>query len=341
MSNKTAPQPPRISVIIVNYNGGEYIDDCITSVLRSTHPRLEVVVVDNGSTDGSAELVKARSMSDDRLNLIALDENLGSARGNNIGIQYARGEYVALLNLDTKVDPQWLTELSAALDEDETIALAQAKLMLMSDPQRIDSVGIHINQLGLVHDVGSGHIDRGQFDGLTDIFAAKGAAVLARKTVLREVAGFDPLFFIYFMDADLCWRMRLAGYRIVLVPGAVVFHAGGGSSTAQLMPLLVFDSTKNHIISWIKNFGWARLVRSIPLSFVLVVGAAMRDIVVRGRTDHGIARLRSVIWVLRNLSAVWGHRKRIQGSRRVPDSVLFGQTKLGLRAGMALRRQTK
>ncbi|MFQ5910810.1 MAG: glycosyltransferase family 2 protein [Thermoplasmata archaeon] len=335
---RRAHDSPKISVIILNYNGIEFIVDCLDSVLSSVHPSFEVIVVDNASTDGSVEQVKSRCTGDPRLRMIPLDENVGSARGNNVGVRHARGGYVVFLNPDTRVNSHWLTELIDVMERDETIAAAQAKLMSLWDPRRLDSAGIAINPMGLEYLLGHGVVDRGQFDELGEILAASGAAMMTRKDVLEEVGGFDPSFFMYFEDTDLCWRMRLVGYKIVLAPKAAVLHWRGGSAGPQQGSSLVYHSTRNHLRMWIKNLGWSRLVRYLPLSLAYFVGSSVRDIIARGRTDLGVARIRSLVWVLRNLSLIWPSRKKVQNSRKASDRQLFGRLRLSPRGARSVPR---
>jgi hypothetical protein len=314
--------PPLVSVLIVNFNGIRFLPDCISSVLSSSYPNLEVIVVDNGSTDGSLELLREKAREDGRMKVVALGRNLGLTIASNIGVRRSRGEHIAFLNSDTVVDTEWLTELVSTLENDKTVGAAQAKLKWMSNPSKIDAVGITIRG-GWSWVIGSGKLDRGQFDDAQEIFAAHGAAMMARKEAFTRVGGFDTTFFMYFMDVDLCWRMRLLGYKITLQPKAVVLHAGAGSVTEKLSAFLCFDITRNHLISFTRNLGCTRLILTLPLSILLTAGAAVRDLVAASR-EQASARIGALGWILLNVQLLRRKRRHTQRTRRVSDPELFG-----------------
>jgi GT2 family glycosyltransferase len=174
-----------ISIVILNFNGKKFLDECLSSVLKSNYPDFEVIFVDNASTDGSVEFVQSNFRGYSNLRIIRNNRNLGFAEGNNVGAKVAKGEYVVFLNVDTKVDPNWLKELVTAMESDESIGAAQSKL-LQFDGRTIDSAGDFINFYGFGWMRGHGEIDRGQFNKIDEIFSARGAAMIVRKKSFRR-----------------------------------------------------------------------------------------------------------------------------------------------------------
>ena len=217
-----------VSVIVVNYNGMKIIRRCLDSVLRSSYKPLEVVVVDNASTDGSAQYLSRRYKKNGRIVLVICDRNLGFAAGSNLGARRANGEYLFFLNCDTEAMPSAVGNLVSVLERHSSVAAAQSKLLMMSDRRRLDSAGDFICTVGWPYSRGKRTIDRGQYDSKREIFSARGAAMFVRKRVFDEVDGFDADYFMYYEDVDLSWRIRLRGYSIEFAASSVVYHLAGG-----------------------------------------------------------------------------------------------------------------
>lgn len=222
---------PKVSIIIVNWNGKEYLGACLTSVLDQTYPNYDVILVDNGSTDDSIEFVSEKYPE---VKTIKLDKNHGFAKGNNIGIKEAlkdekNEKYIALLNNDTNVDKNWLSELvKAAETENSKVGIYASKILKM-DKLTIDSTG-HVFKFGMIVDRGHNKIDREQYDDKLDVIGACAAACLYKREMLGEIGLFDESFFAYFEDADLSWRAYKNRWKARYVPTSVVYHKGGGTS---------------------------------------------------------------------------------------------------------------
>jgi GT2 family glycosyltransferase len=265
---------PLVSIIILNYNGMKFADKCLTSVLNTRYHNFEVIFVDNASTDGSLEYAKKRFGKNRRLRFVVNKKNYGFAKGNNIGLRHAKGEYVVFLNIDTEVDPNWLTELVKVMDSDPTVGAAQSKLLTMDDQKRIDACGLTLTPYGFFAERGSGEVDRGQYDSAVEIFAAKGAAMAVKREVLEKVGPFDEDYFIFAEEVDLCWRIWLAGYRVVLVPKSIVFHFGAGIVKMiwpQKSPPYWY---RNTLVTFLKNASTKNLLKMLPpLLLISLAGA--------------------------------------------------------------------
>lgn len=220
------PDSPLVSVVIVNWNGQNVIAGCLTSLAAQIFTDFEVIVVDNGSTDGSIALLNSSPVP---IRLIRNTENKGFCGANNQGIDSARGKYVALLNNDAEADPGWLAALVDAIGPgyEPPCGMVASKILLFDDRTRIDKVGHLIYPDGQNRGRGSGEIDSGQYDELEETLWPDGCAALYSADMLRQIGGFDEDFFAYADDAELGLRGRIAGWRAVYAPKAVVYHRGG------------------------------------------------------------------------------------------------------------------
>jgi len=252
------PRNPLVSIIIVNYNGKDYLRECLRYVLVSQYDNFEVIVVDNGSTDGSREFVREMARRADKpIMLLANPVNLGPAEARNQSTAIARGEILAFLDNDTKPDPLWLKEAVRGLDRDD-VGVVQCKLLLVGRGNLIDSIGCFLGSFGfLVQRVPLGVVeDVGQFEDQIDIFSTKSAGMLIKKTAFEDAGGFDSDYFIYNEEFDLCWRVWLQGYRVRYIPASIVYHESG--TTKKIIPqrhsrLLYYHGSKNYILTVIKN----------------------------------------------------------------------------------------
>ncbi len=251
---------PDISVIIVNWNRRELLRACLKSLAAQAGAAFETIVVDNGSTDGSAEMAEREfgSRADLALRLIVNSENRGFCAGNNQGIAAARGRFIALLNNDAEADPGWLAALRGAFDRGPQIGMAASKILVWEDPSRIDKVGHLIYPDGQNRGRGSGEFDSGQYDREEETLWPDGCAAMYKRAMLDEIGGFDEDFFAYGDDAELGLRGRIAGWRCLYVPGAVVRHHRGatlGLGSARRLELI----ERNRVLLAAKLFPWSLL----------------------------------------------------------------------------------
>jgi GT2 family glycosyltransferase len=248
---------PLVSIVIVNWNGKNLLGECLDSLRVQTLQDFEIIIVDNGSQDGSCAFVREQYPA---VRLVSLKENRGFAGGNNAGISVAAGKYIALLNNDTKTDRHWLEELIAAAETTPSAGMWASKILSYDDPGTFDNAGLMIYRDGLARGRGRLEKDRGQYDEQGEVLLPSGCAALYRKTVLDEVGLFDEDFFAYADDVDLGLRFRLAGWGCVYVPTAKVFHKYSSSSSAY-SPLKAFLVERNRI--WV-------LLKYYPLELILV-----------------------------------------------------------------------
>jgi len=311
---------PLVSVIIVNFNGLRFLNSCLKSVLSTDYANFEVIFIDNASTDGSVEFVKERFGRTFNLTIISNEKNLGFAEGNNVGIKIARGNYIVFLNNDTEVTQSWLRELVKVMENDYKIGIGQSKLLFLVNRKCFDSAGEFIDRYGVEMSRGGDwkEEDKGQYDLVEEIFYAKGAAMIIRRNVLDEIGLFDPLLFLTQTDADLCWRARLGGYKVVYVPKSVVYHVGEASSPALKK---VFYTSKNQLLILIKNYNLCNLMKFFPFAVVIVFSTILAELLIRLRPDLAFERFKGILWSLIKFKFIWKQRVNVQYRvRKVPDS---------------------
>lgn len=316
-----------ISVVILNYNGRHLLRRCLNSVFRSAYPLFEVIVVDNASQDGSVEYLREAYTHEKRLQIIQNSANLGFAEGNNIGAQAAKGNYIVFLNNDTEVDRLWLKESVKVFESDQRIGACQSKLLLMRNPRLLDCAGGLLDYLGFPRGRGDSVEDNGQYDEVEEIFHAKGAAIMVKRDLFEEVGLFDPSFFYYYEEIDLCWRIRLKGYKVVFAPKSIVYHSVGSSTAKHDASLKAFHATKNNIVMLIKNYNFRNMVKRIPIVLFLRLNESAL-LLLNKKRYVALAKFKALLWTLVNLKKIWKKRVRVQHLiRNVPDDNIISHMK--------------
>ncbi|WXG40378.1 MAG: glycosyltransferase family 2 protein [Candidatus Freyarchaeum deiterrae] len=325
-----------ISVIILNYNGEKFLENCLKSVLDTDYPNFEVIVVDNNSKDRSIEIINGVKPFFEAKNIpfviVKNSKNLGFAEGNNVGARFAKGDYIYLLNNDTLVDKHWLNELVKILDNDTEVGAAQSKILSMQNSNhlstQIDCAGGFINPYGFAIERGFMDEDRGQYNKIEDIFYAKGAAAVFRKDLFHYLGGLDPNYFFYYEEVDFSWKIMLVGYRVVFVPNSVIYHMGGASAK-KVPSLSKFHHDKNRICTLIKNYNCYNLIKYLGFLIFLEFLHMFYYIFIK-KLEHSErlklakAIFKAMIWNLLNLKSTLFKRREVQHNfRRVPDKNIF------------------
>jgi GT2 family glycosyltransferase len=219
------------------------------------------------------------------LRLIRNAQNLGFCGANNVGFAASRSRYAALLNADAEAEPGWLSAMVAALESHPAAGMAAAKIVLHSDPRRIDKVGHLIYPDGQNRGRGSGEVDRGQYDRMEEVLLADGCAALYRREALDEAGGFDEDFFAFGDDAELGLRLRIAGWTCIYVPDGVVRHHRGGSVQVG-SPSRLFWIERNRVLLAAKLFPWSLLVWNVPYYLLRLAGGAAAALTRRGEISR-------------------------------------------------------
>jgi GT2 family glycosyltransferase len=250
-----------VAVVIPTWNGRELLEAALRSLAGQTFREFQVVIVDNGSTDGTADYVRTAHRG---VELVALEGNRGFAAAVNAGVGATDAEYVALLNNDMELDPEWLASLVAALDDDPGAGSAASKLRMLREPGLLDGAGDLVTWYGATWRRGHGEPDRGQYDEPGVVASPCAGAALYRRRALEEVGAFDERFFAYLEDADWGLRAQLAGWPCLWVPSAVAYHLGGATSR-RMGDLETELIARNTLALVLKSFPAGRLLAWSPL----------------------------------------------------------------------------
>ncbi len=312
-------------LVILNHNSlktlGSRSVEFLRSILSTDYPELEVVVVDNASNDSSDVVIEEELRKAGKGKLVRLRSNLGYAGGNNYGFRlFGSGcKYVAFLNNDIVVEPDWLKRIVEVLESDESIVAAQPKILQLRDRDLIDSLGGFIDRIGRAYDAFHGLPDNARIERPLEVFYARGAALVVRSDAFREAGGFDEDYFIYYEETDLCWRLRLLGYRVVTVPAARVYHLGGGTM-GKVLPRTVYLRRRNQLTTLLKNYGLARALFYSSILVTRYLGFSLLRVL--SRRDFAMMRavISALLWNFRNIGKIMRKRAEVQAKRRVPDS---------------------
>jgi GT2 family glycosyltransferase len=322
---------PKVSVVIVNYNGQHLLGTLFESLAHQAFPADEIILVDNASVDSSVDYVRRHFP---QVTVVPLPTNTGFAAGNNVGFAKAQGEYVALLNSDAIVDKRWLVELVRALDADERIGAAVPKIYLASAYPRIAQAGAEFNNLGNIWGRGFYQLDQGQFDTMMEVPALTGCSAMVRRRALHGEPLFDQRFFMYHEELDLTFRLRSRGYSIMYVPTSIVHHDLMHSvkrNSQQPRLFQQFYCNRNRVKILTKYYPLSVLIRSLPLislSFIY--------------WNWFFLRKGGIVFFLRAVSsqtryALQGLHERLRGRSVAAEKWLPWMKTQGLREVLALR----
>ncbi|GJL94179.1 MAG: glycosyl transferase [Hyphococcus sp.] len=301
-----------ISIIIVNYNAGDRLEKCIRCLNAQTLQPLEIIVVDNASTDNSLETALNRP----NIVVIEAGENLGFAAANNLAAKKAKGEFIALLNPDAYADPDWLKELATAITDYPDVD-AFGSLQLQADnPEILDGAGDAYHPFGLAY--------RGHYGWPTqsapetgECFAPCAAAAIYRRSTFLSLGGFEEKFFCYFEDVDLGFRLQLSGKRAMQIKSAKVLHEGSGISGAA-SPFTVYHGHRNRIWTHYLNMPLVLLLPTLPFHFLTNLYLFARLTV----AGNARAYLKAMVDAHKALPSLMSERRKRQKNRIVPIKYL-------------------
>lgn len=302
-----SPDAPTVSIVIINWNGKEYLTRCLASLEAQTYRDFEVIVVDNGSTDSSVTFLRERYPT---VHLICNDRNLGFARANNQGFAVARGRYIVILNNDTQAEPRWLEALVNAAERHPEIG-SFAPLVLFNDRRdTVDSAGLTVSVLGHgIQNLLGERVER--VGSVREVFGVSGTAALFRQELLRDVGLFDENYFAYYEDVDLAWRARLRGWRALLVPEAVVYHAHS-ATLGRGSPFKKRLLTRNRLWTIAKDYQFPAIVFFLPLIAMFEMGFVILSLI-----KGDVAPLTGLWQGLTGLPSALRKRTSIQSRRTV------------------------
>ena len=305
----------KVSILLLNWNGISYTKHCVESLLMLDYSNYEIIVLDNGSDNNEAEILDKKFSKNKKIRIIKNGRNIGYAAGMNKAFTFAQGKYVLVTNNDMRFEKDYLTQLVRVLKENPKIAICQPKLKNLQDKDMFDysiAAGGHMDLFGYLF--ARGRIftfvekDKGQYDTLAKISWC--GIFLARKNVLEKTGLFDPIYFNYGEDGDLCFRIYGQGYIIVNNPKAVGYHISGGAMKKNLYKKMFFHH-RNNVILILKNFPtrWLLLI-IFPRIFLDFV--AIFYYLYRGSPNSSLAVLGAYVSLIRLSKKIWRARKKVQ-----------------------------
>jgi len=304
-----------VSLIIVNWNGKHFLTECLEALRRQRYRSFEIIVVDNGSDDGSVSFLEKRHPE---VRVVALNRNLGFAAANNIAIRTVRTKYIALLNNDAFPDFLWLEKLVEALDRHPEAGFAASKMLFYDRPEIIERAGDGYTRAGAALFRGRGK-KADECDTPEWVFGACAGAALYRTEMLNDIGLFDEDFFLLYEDVDLSFRAQLKGYKCLFVPEAAVVHKGSGTIVHD-SPTSVYYGHRNLEWVYIRNMP-VRLIPRTILQHLLYDITALGYFLLCGR---GVDFLRAKKDALKGLKRALQKRREIQGGKVAEDDYIWG-----------------
>jgi GT2 family glycosyltransferase len=272
---------PKVSIVILNWNGRKYLEQFLPSVIASTYINKEIIVADNASTDDSVNFVRLHFP---QVKIILLDKNYGFASGYNEALKQVQSDYYVLLNSDVEVEINWIEPIINLMQNDASIGACQPKILTYSNREVFEYAGAcggWIDCFG--YPFARGRIfdlcekDNGQYNSAEQIFWASGAAMFVKANLFYELGGFDNYFFAHQEEIDFCWRLQLAGYNVYACPQSVVYHVGGGT-LPKGNERKVFLNFRNNLIMMAKNLPFSKSITIIPFRILLDAVSAWKSL---------------------------------------------------------------
>lgn len=268
----------KVAVVILNWNGEKMLKTYLPSVISHTDKNLaDIIVIDNGSSDNSIEMLKDRFPE---VRIITLDQNYGFAEGYNRGLAECQAEYFVLLNSDIEVTPNWLNPMINEMDGAQEVAAAQPKIRALLDKEKFEYAGAaggYLDRYGFPfcrgRIIATNEKDNGQYDTAISVMWATGACLVVRSEVFNKVGGLDGRFFAHMEEIDLCWRMKNRGYRIMAYPQSTVYHLGGGTLSTD-SPKKLFLNYRNNLLLLYKNLPRKKLKRIMVIRWMIDILSA-------------------------------------------------------------------
>jgi GT2 family glycosyltransferase len=307
---------PLVSIVVLNYNGKYHLKTCLDSLLRTKYPNFEIILVDNGSTDGSVESVRQNYPM---VRIVRLSKNIYAAGGLMAGALAAKGKYIAFLANDMEVDENWLMPLVEVLERIPWVAAADAKYRNFYERNRFDdaaAAGRWIDYFGNNYTRGTREINYGQYDKLACEF---GVNTIFKRDIFFKVGGFDTSFLFGYEDIDLGWRLYLTGYEVVYVPQSIIYHKGGGSSrekegAPRAKPEFYYLIKRNRLIMLIKNYEVHNMLIALFATAIEYILTATYFFLTKQKM-YGVQIIRALIYVLKNLKKIMRKRALVQSLR--------------------------
>jgi GT2 family glycosyltransferase len=316
------PASPLVGVLVLNYNGLRFLRDCYDSLRKSRYPHFIIYLVDNNSTDQSVEFTQTQYPD---VRIIQTGKNSGYSRAYNIAMSQADGKYFVLLNNDVVVDPGWLDHLVPITEKNPEVAALQPKILSMLKPDNFEYAGAsggYIDRYGYPFLRGrifySIEPDEHQYDDAADVFWTSGAAMFVRADVLKHAGNLDEDFVHHMEEIDWCWRLHLAGFKLMVIPASVIYHYAGATIKEGSYRKLYWNH-RNNIFMLVKNLDTGNLLKILPQRIALDMINVMYSSFIKFDFRHAYAILAAYTWLVSHVPLLWRKRKQVQSRRFCRD----------------------
>lgn len=302
----------KVSIIIPTWNGRKLLKNCLESLQKQTFKDFDILVVDNGSSDGTVEFVENDYPN---IKLIIFKKNTGFAFAVNAGIKASKADYLILVNNDTKLDKRCVEYLVKAAEAQIQVGMVAAKMLNYHNPKLIDSVGDYIDEVGHANNIGLGENDGPKFDKPDEVFLVTGGGSLFKRQVFDRIGFFDEDYFAYMEDVDLCFRAQLKGFKGWYEPKAVIYHIHKATSSKN-KPFLEYLQFRNMMQTIIKDFPMQHFLKNFNLVKIILVNINT----VLYLTINGFfwSAIKAEVYIFLNFFKLLRKRKQIQSDIEVP-----------------------
>ena len=317
---------PKVTILVLNFNGKHLLKDCLSSLGKTIYPNVEIIVVDNGSTDGSTKYIAARFPS---VKVIALENNYGFCLAYNIASKLVKSEFLLFLNNDiTIANYDWLDHMVNVMLTSPKVGVVGAKQLFDDEKEKIENIGGSLLRWQGGKRIGFCEKDNHQYDNATlEPFYISGSAFLVKRELFINAGGFDSEMFAYAEDLDLCWRLRLMGYKMKSCSKSVIYHKSSSSFKNSFKSL--FLSNRNFIRASIKNYSAKNLIKNLP--FVILTNSffGVSAVILTNNREFLFSIVKSTFQNIYNLSSIFMEREIVQRRRKVSDNELFAGVEVG------------
>ncbi len=318
-------EEPLVSIIIVNYNGYKYLKENLDSLFNLEYKNFEVIFVDNNSQDNSVEFVKENY---NKVKIIALDKNYGFAQGNNLAMTKANGKYIILLNPDTCVEKNWLSEIIKVAQVSYKAGIVGCKIFHFDNRDILTFGGSTSDKFGTVSQFGGGLKDKDFFNIQMNAFFITGACLLFKRELYEKIQLFDPTYFMYYEDVDFCWRAWIYGYDVIYSPKPILYHIRKKFKKKKKIKILnryLFYVERNRLRTILKNYELKNLFKILPIYFLKRLRFIFNTYFSNKKLFYFrfFCLLRAILWNLMHLRSMIKYRKQIQANRKRDDKFIF------------------
>ena len=323
---------PLVSIIILNYNAGKLIEECLDSIYQSNYKNFEIIVVDNNSEDNSHLECKKNFSS---ITLIENKNNLGYCEGNNVGIRNSKGEFIIILNPDTIVDPNWIDELLNGYKKFGD-GIYQPKFLTIDNKSILQSTGNMIQLFGFGYSRNKGDKDKNQFDDIESIDYASGTCLFTSKKIFTQLELFDSFLFAYHDDLDLCWRASMQGIQSYYVPTSIVLHPSEGFSF-KWSKFKFFLLERNRLYCLFTHYSHNTILKFLPSLITVDIAVSFFYL----KNGLFFEKIKASLNILKNFRIIQSRYNEIQKKRTVDDKVIISNFKdeVSLPKGTAIKNK--